>query len=53
MFHLYEIYVRGMATGVCVHALSEFSAREQYYMRHGGSSAYSGIGMNNISAVAV
>ena len=52
MIFIWEIFVNGVSKGY-VHAMGEYSAREQYYMKHGGASRYSGIGMNSIKAVRV
>lgn len=48
----WEIFVNGISKGF-VRALTENDARNQYYMKYGGASRYSGIGMNNIKAVKV
>jgi len=52
MIFIWEIFVNGVSKGY-VRAMSEYSAREQYYMKHGGASRYSGIGMDNIQAFKV
>lgn len=48
--NIYEIYVHGISKGY-VRAFSEYSAREQYYMKYGGASRYSGIGMDAIKVI--
>lgn len=52
MIFFWEIFVNGISKGY-VRSMSEYSAREQYYMKHGSASRYSGIGMDNITAVRV
>jgi len=52
MIYNWEIFVKGVSKGY-VRAMSEYSAREQYYMKHGGASRYSGTGMDQIKAVRV
>jgi len=52
MIFIWEIFVKGESKGY-VRAMSEYSAREQYYMKHGSASRYSGTGMNQIKAVRV
>ena len=52
MIFIWEIFVDGVSKGY-VRSMSEYSAREQYYMKYGGASRYSGIGMDSIEAVRV
>ena len=52
MIFIWEIFVNGESKGY-VRSMSEYSAREQYYMKHGGASRYSGTGMDSIKAVRV
>jgi hypothetical protein len=52
MIFIWEIFVNGVSKGY-VRSISESGAREQYYMKHGGASRYSGTGMNSIKAVRV
>ena len=52
MFYSWEIFVNGVSKGY-VRAMTEHSAREQYYMKHGSASRYSGIGLGNVQAFKV
>jgi len=52
MIFIWEIFVNGVSKGY-VRAMSEYSAREQYYMKHGGASRYTGTGLDSIKAVRV
>jgi len=52
MIYIWEIFVSGSSKGY-VRAMSEYSAREQYYMKHGGASRYTGTGLDSIKAVRV
>lgn len=52
MIYIWEIFVNGASKGY-VRAMSEYSAREEYYMKHGGASRYTGIGLSSIKAVKV
>ena len=52
MIFIWEIFVKGQSKGY-VHSMSEYSAREQYYMQHGGASAYSGLSLHQIEAKRV
>jgi len=48
MIFIWEVFVKGESKGY-VRAMTESSAREQYYMKHGGASRYTGIGMDQIT----
>ena len=52
MIYIWEIFVKGVSKGY-VRSMTENGAREQYYMKHGGASLYSGVGLNQVSAVRV
>ena len=52
MIFIWEIFVKGVSKGY-VRAISESSAREQYYMKHGSASRYTGVGLDNIKAFKV
>jgi hypothetical protein len=48
MIFIWEVFVDGVSKGY-VQSMTEHGAREQYYMKHGGASRYSGIGMDQIT----
>jgi len=52
MICIWEIFVNNVSKGY-VRAMNEHSAREQYYMKHGSASRYTGVGMDSIKAVRV
>ena len=52
MIFIWEIFVKGVSKGY-VRAMTEHSAREQYYKKHGGASRYSGVGLDSIQAFKV
>ena len=52
MIFFWEIFVNDVSKGY-VRAMTERDARNQYYMRHGSASRYTGIGLDNITAVRV
>ena len=52
MIYIWEIFVKGESKGF-VRTMTEHQARYQYYMKHGGASAYSGLGLDQIEAKRV
>lgn len=52
MIFIWEIFVNNVSKGF-VRSMSESDARQQYYMKHGGASRYSGVGLDQIKAVRV
>jgi len=52
MINTWEIFVHGISKGF-VRSISEYHARQWYYMNHGSGSRYSGISFDEIKAVKV
>lgn len=50
MIYTWKIYVNGEYKGD-VRSITEYHARNWYYMKQGGASRYSGVGMQHITAV--
>ena len=53
MIYRWKIFVNGEFTGIVLPAMTEHSARERYHMHFGSASRYSGLGIDQISAVKV
>ena len=49
MIYTWQIFVDGESKGF-IEAMTEYSACEKFYLKHGGSSLYTGIGMSQIKA---
>ena len=49
MIYIWEIFVDNKSKGF-VRSMTEYGAREAYYMQYGSASRYSGIGMDQIEA---
>ena len=52
MIYTWEIFVNDKSMGF-IRSLTEYHARNWYYMKHGSASKYSGIGFDQIKAVRV
>lgn len=50
MIHEWEIFVNGESKAF-VSGVTEYGVIQQYFMRYGGASKYSGIAMDQIEAV--
>ena len=52
MIYTWEIFVEGKSQGT-LESMTELGAVEQFYMKFGGPSRYTGLTINNIVAVRV
>lgn len=52
MIYTWKIFVNDVYQGD-IRSISEYHARQWFYMKHGSASKYSGIGFDQIKAVRV
>lgn len=50
MIYEWELFVDGKSQGF-FSGITEYGVKQQYFMKHGGASKYTGIGFDQIEAV--
>lgn len=50
MIYEWELFVNGESHGF-FSGITEYGVKQQYFMKHGGASKYTGIGFDQIEAV--